>query len=182
MKEFMDKDFLLQSETAKVLYHKFAKHMPIYDYHCHLPIKEIYEDRHFDSITDLWLVDGHFGDHYKWRAMRNNGVSEHYITGNASKEEKFMKWAETIPYTVGNPLYHWTHLELQKYFDIKENFSPKNAKECYEKFGFIKASLLTTKRLLKCNPLFKPGYDPVPLTKEEKKELENTENTSNDNE
>ena len=139
MKQFMDQDFLLQSETAKVLYHNYAKHMPIYDYHCHLPIKEIYEDRHFDSITDLWLVDGHFGDHYKWRAMRNNGVAEHYITGNASKEEKFMKWAETIPYTVGNPLYHWTHLELSKYFGINENFSPKNAKECYEKMNeFLK--------------------------------------------
>ena len=96
MKEFMDKDFLLQSETAKILYHNFAKNMPIYDYHCHLSIKEIYEDRHFDSITDLWLVDGHAGDHYKWRAMRNNGISEHYITGNASKEEKFMKWAECL--------------------------------------------------------------------------------------
>ena len=139
MKKFLDQDFLLQSETAKYLYHNHAKKMPIYDYHCHLPIKEIYEDRHFDSITDLWLVDGCFGDHYKWRAMRNNGVDEKYITGNASKEEKFAKWAETIPYTVGNPLYHWTHLELQRYFGIQENFSPKIAKECYEKMNeFLK--------------------------------------------
>ena len=132
MKEFMDKDFLLQTETAKYLYHNHAKKMPIYDYHCHLSIKEIYEDRHFDSITDLWLVDGCAGDHYKWRAMRNNGIEEKYITGNASKEEKFMKWAETIPYTVGNPLYHWTHLELKRYFNIQENLSAKNAKHCYD--------------------------------------------------
>ena len=109
MKKFLDEDFLLKSETAKILYHEYAEKMPIYDYHCHLSIKEIYEDRHFDSITDLWLVDGFAGDHYKWRAMRNNGIDEKYITGDASKEEKFMKWAETIPYTVGNPLYHWTH-------------------------------------------------------------------------
>ena len=139
MKKFLDEDFLLKSETAKILYHKYAKKMPIYDYHCHLPIKEIYEDRHFESITDLWLVDGCFGDHYKWRAMRNNGVDERYITGNADKFEKFEKWAETIPYTVGNPLYHWTHLELQRYFGIYENFSSKNAKACYEKMNaFLK--------------------------------------------
>lgn len=132
MKEFLGKDFLLNTETAKTLYHKYAENMPIYDYHCHLPIKEIYEDRKFDSITDLWLVEGHFGDHYKWRAMRNNGVSEHFITGDASKKEKFLKWAETIPYVVGNPLYHWTHLELQRYFGINEIFSPKNAEKCYD--------------------------------------------------
>jgi glucuronate isomerase len=132
MKEFLGKDFLLNTETAKILYHKYASKMPIYDYHCHLPIKEIYEDRKFDSITDLWLVEGHFGDHYKWRAMRNNGVSEHYITGDATKKEKFLKWAETIPYVVGNPLYHWTHLELQRYFGINETFSPKNAEKVYD--------------------------------------------------
>ncbi len=132
MKEFLGKDFLLETETAKVLYHKYAENMPIYDYHCHLPIKEIYEDRKFESATDIWLVEGHFGDHYKWRAMRNNGVSEEYITGNAPKKEKFMKWAETIPYTVGNPLYHWTHLELHKFFGIDEIFSPKTADKIYD--------------------------------------------------
>ena len=132
MKEFLNDDFLLDSETARILYHQYAKKMPIYDYHCHLPIKEIYEDRKFDSITDLWLVEGHFGDHYKWRAMRNNGVSEEFITGNASKKDKFLKWADTIPYVVGNPLYHWTHLELRRYFGINEIFSPKNAEKCYE--------------------------------------------------
>ena len=132
MKQFLDKDFLLKTETAKVLYHEYAKKMPIYDYHCHLNAKEIYEDRKFESITDLWLVEGHAGDHYKWRAMRNNGIEEKYITGDASKKEKFLKWAETIPYTVGNPLYHWTHLELKNYFGVEEVFSPKNAERIYD--------------------------------------------------
>ncbi len=132
MKEFLGEDFLLETETAKKLYHEHAKKMPIYDYHCHLPIKEIYEDRKFESATDIWLVEGHFGDHYKWRAMRNNGVSEHYITGDAPKKEKFLKWAETIPYTVGNPLYHWTHLELKNYFGITDIFSPKTAEHTYD--------------------------------------------------
>lgn len=132
MKQFLDKDFLLKTETAKILYHEYAKKMPIYDYHCHLNAKEIYEDRRFDSITDLWLVEGHAGDHYKWRAMRNNGIEEKYITGNASKKDKFLKWAETIPYTVGNPLYHWSHLELKNYFGIEEPFSPKNAEKIYD--------------------------------------------------
>ena len=132
MKQFLDKDFLLKTETAKILYHEYAKKMPIYDYHCHLNAKEIYEDRKFESITDLWLVEGHAGDHYKWRAMRNNGIEEKYITGNASKKEKFLKWAETIPYTVGNPLYHWSHLELKNYFGVEEPFSPKNAEKIYD--------------------------------------------------
>ena len=132
MKKFLDKDFLLKTETAKVLYHEYASKMPIYDYHCHLNAKEIYEDRKFESITDLWLVEGHAGDHYKWRAMRNNGIEEKYITGNASKKDKFLKWAETIPYTVGNPLYHWSHLELKNYFGIEEPFSPKNAEKIYD--------------------------------------------------
>ena len=132
MKEFLGKDFMLNSDIAKVLYHEYVEKMPIYDYHCHLSAKEICEDRRFDSITDLWLVEGHFGDHYKWRAMRANGVSEKYITGDASKKDKFLKWAETIPYTVGNPLYIWTHLELRKYFGIYENFSPKNASSIYD--------------------------------------------------
>lgn len=135
MKEFMGKDFMLDSEIAKKLYHEHAEKMPIYDYHCHISAKEIYEDKRFESATDIWLVEGHFGDHYKWRAMRNNGVGEKFITGDASKKEKFMKWAETIPYTVGNPLYVWTHLELRKYFGIEEPFSPKNAEAVYEKMN-----------------------------------------------
>lgn len=107
IRDFMDKDFLLQTETARRLYHEHAEHMPIIDYHCHLSPKEIAEDHHYRSITELWLG----GDHYKWRAMRTNGVDEHFITGDASDWEKFEKWAETVPYTFRNPLYHWTHLE-----------------------------------------------------------------------
>lgn len=135
MKEFMDKDFLLNNDTAKILYHEHAKNMPIYDYHCHLPIKDIYEDRHFSDVVELWLVDGKFGDHYKWRALRNNGVEEKYIMGDASNKEKFLKWAETLPYTLGNPLYHWSHLELKRYFNIEETLSLKNADEIYEKMN-----------------------------------------------
>ncbi len=132
MEQFMDENFLLKTETARKLYHEHAEKMPIYDYHCHLPVKEIYENRHFENITKLWLVEDHFGDHYKWRAMRNNGVEEKYITGNASDKEKFMKWAETVPYTVGNPLYHWTHLELKRFFGINTIFSPKTAEKDWE--------------------------------------------------
>ena len=148
MKKFMDENFLLKTKTAETLYHKYAEKMPIYDYHCHISAKDIYEDRKFDSITDLWLVEGHFGDHYKWRAMRNNGVDEKFITGNTSKKEKFMKWAETIPYTIGNPLYHWTHLELKKYFGITEPFSPKNAEKCYDKMNEI-LKTLTPRKIIK---------------------------------
>lgn len=148
MKQFMDENFLLKTKTAETLYQKYASKMPIYDYHCHISAKDIYEDRCFESITDLWLVEGHFGDHYKWRAMRNNGVDEKYITGNASKEEKFMKWAETIPYTIGNPLYHWTHLELKRYFDINENFSSKNASLCYKKMN-ERLKTLTPREIIK---------------------------------
>ena len=147
MKKFLDKDFLLKTETAKTLYHEYAEKMPIYDYHCHLSAKDIFEDKKFDSITDLWLVEGHFGDHYKWRAMRNNGVSEKFITGDASKEEKFMKWAETVPYTVGNPLYHWTHLELQKYFGFKGIFSPESAKDLYSKMN-KKLQKMTARKII----------------------------------
>ena len=147
MKEFLGKDFLLETETAKVLYHKYAENMPIYDYHCHLPVKEIYEDKKFDSVTDIWLVEGSYGDHYKWRAMRNNGVGEEFITGNAPKKEKFLKWAETLPYTIGNPLYHWTHLELRKYFGVDEILSPKNAEKIYELMN-KKLETLTARKII----------------------------------
>ena len=148
MKQFMDENFLLQTKTAQILYHDYAENMPIYDYHCHISAKDIYEDRKFDSITDLWLVEGHFGDHYKWRAMRNNGVDEKYITGDASKKDKFLKWAETIPFTIGNPLYHWTHLELKKYFGITEPFPLKNAEQCYDKMNEI-LKTLTARKIIK---------------------------------
>ena len=123
MKKFMDKDFLLQSETAKELYHNHAAKLPIIDYHCHLDPREVAEDHRFRSITELWLG----GDHYKWRAMRANGVDERYITGDADDREKFRKWAETIPYTFRNPLYHWTHLELRTAFGIYELLNPDTA-------------------------------------------------------
>lgn len=112
MKQFMDKDFLLSTQSAKDLYHNYAAKMPIVDYHCHINPQEIYEDRKFDTITQVWLG----GDHYKWRQMRSNGVEEKYITGDATDREKFQKWAETMPKLIGNPLYHWSHLELQRYF------------------------------------------------------------------
>ena len=112
MKKFMDKDFLLTTETSKKLYHDYAEVTPIIDYHCHINPKEIAEDKKFENITQVWLG----GDHYKWRQMRSNGVEEKYITGDATDREKFQKWAETLEKAIGNPLYHWSHLELQRYF------------------------------------------------------------------
>jgi len=132
---FMNQDFLLKSETARQLYHNHVAKMPIIDYHCHINPMEIYEDKRYNSITEVWLG----GDHYKWRAMRSCGVPERYITGDATPAEKFQKWAETIPNLIGNPLYHWTHLELQRYFGITEPLNGKNAMEIYEKCNAILA-------------------------------------------
>jgi len=128
MKAFLDQDFLLQSATAQTLYHQYAAEMPIIDYHNHLVPQQIADDHQFDNITQAWL----YGDHYKWRAMRAHGVDEKYITGNASDEEKFIKWAETVPYTMRNPLYHWTHLELQRYFGVTEVLNSASAKRIYD--------------------------------------------------
>ena len=128
MKSFLDENFLLKNKTAEILYHEYAKSMPIIDYHCHLPQQQIAEDKNFDNLTQIWL----YGDHYKWRAMRTNGVSEGYCTGNMSDYEKFEQWAATVPYTLRNPLYHWTHLELQRYFDVHEILSPTTAKDIYD--------------------------------------------------
>ncbi len=128
MKIFLDENFLLQTKTAQQLYHEFAAGMPIIDYHCHLNPKEIAENRKFENLTQIWL----YGDHYKWRAMRTNGVKEDDITGNASDYKKFEKWAETVPYTLRNPLYHWTHLELKTAFGINKILCPDTAKEIYE--------------------------------------------------
>ena len=128
MKQFIDENFLLNNKTAETLYHEFAKEMPIIDYHCHLPPDQIAEDKNFENLTQVWL----YGDHYKWRAMRANGIDEAYITGNKSDWEKFEKWAETVPYTLRNPLYHWTHLELQRYFDVHDILSPATAKKIYD--------------------------------------------------
>ena len=128
MKPFMDKNFLLHTETAQKLYHEHAAKMPIFDYHCHINPKDIADDRMFKSITEIWLA----GDHYKWRGMRTNGVDERFCTGDASDWEKFEKWAETVPQTLRNPLFHWTHLELKKFFGINEVLSPKNARKIYD--------------------------------------------------
>ncbi|MDO9615851.1 MAG: glucuronate isomerase [Bacteroidota bacterium] len=128
MKKFMDENFLLQTQTAQKLYHEHAAKMPIFDYHCHINPKDIADDRKFNTITEIWLA----GDHYKWRGMRTNGVAEKYCTGDAGDWEKFEKWAETVPHTLRNPLYHWTHLELKKFFGIDEVLSPKNARAIYD--------------------------------------------------
>lgn len=130
---FINDDFMLSCDTAKQLYHEHAEKMPIIDYHCHLVPQQIAENIQFRDITQLWLVDGHYGDHYKWRAMRANGVSEDYLTGGKhSAWETFEKWAETVPYTMRNPLYHWTHLELKRVFGIDKLLSPKTAREIFE--------------------------------------------------
>lgn len=139
MKPFMDENFLLSSCTAEKLYHNYAEPMPVFDYHCHLNPREIAEDKRYRSITEIWLG----GDHYKWRAMRTHGVSEAYITGYAEDKAKFLKWAEVMPYCVGNPLYHWTHLELKTYFGIEKLLGPDTAEEIWEE----------------CNEqLWKPGF------------------------
>ena len=129
MKSFMDENFLLGNPTAQILYHDYAKDMPIFDYHCHLNPREIAENKQYKNITEIWLG----GDHYKWRGMRSNGVDEYYITGAAPDKEKFMKWAETLPQCIGNPLFHWTHLELKAYFGIDQVLSPATAEAIWEK-------------------------------------------------
>ena len=129
IKPFMDKDFLLDTPTAQTLYHEEAAPLPIIDFHCHLSPKEIAEDHQFRSITELWLG----GDHYKWRALRANGVDERYITGDASDWEKFEKWASTMPYCMRNPLYHWTHLELRTAFGIQDILKEETARDIYDR-------------------------------------------------
>jgi len=127
--DYMNDDFLLQNKTAQRLYHEYAEKMPIYDYHCHLDAAEIAADKQFATITQAWL----YGDHYKWRALRSNGVDEKYCTGDATDTEKFQKWAATVPACIRNPLYHWTHLELKKPFGIKDKLlNPETADEIYE--------------------------------------------------
>ena len=128
MKPFMNEDFLLQSEVAKKLYHEYAEQVPVLDYHCHLEPREIAEDIRFKNMTELWLG----ADHYKWRVMRSHGIDEKYITGDASDEEKFHAFARALPKCIGNPMYHWCHLELQRYFGIYETLSEKNWKEIYD--------------------------------------------------
>ena len=128
MNKFLDEHFLLGTETSKLLYHEYASALPIIDYHCHLPPRQIAENHRFETLTEIWLQ----GDHYKWRAMRANGIAESFITGGASDWEKFKSWAETVPCTLRNPLYHWTHLELKRYFGIDKILNSDSAREIYE--------------------------------------------------
>jgi len=134
----MDKDFLLETETAKHLFHDYADPMPLVDYHCHISPKEIYEDRRFNNIAEVWLggenPDGtYFGDHYKWRVMRSNGTPEEYITGHKPDFERFVKFAEALEMAIGNPMYHWSNAELHKYFGVTEPLTVENAKEIWDK-------------------------------------------------
>ena len=148
MKKFMGENFLLQNKTAEMLYHEFAKDQPIFDYHCHLIPQEIATDKRFTTITDAWLG----GDHYKWRAMRSNGIAEELITGkDADPFDKFYAWAHTMENAFGNPLYHWAHLELQRYFDIHEPLNTKSAKAIYEETNrrFAKDANLSVKGIMK---------------------------------
>lgn len=148
MKEFLGDDFLIDNKTGLYLYNHYAKDMPIFDFHCHLNPKEIYEDKKFRSITEVWLNGANnYGDHYKWRLMRAMGVSEDYITGNKSDYEKFLKWAETLPYAIGNPLYLWSHLELQRFFGINKVLNKNTAKEIYEEAN-KKLETLTARKLI----------------------------------
>jgi glucuronate isomerase len=138
MKPFMDKNFLLETETAQHLFHDFSDPMPLVDYHCHISPKEIYEDRRFDNIAEVWLggenPDGtFFGDHYKWRVMRSNGTPEEYITGHKPDFERFVKFAEALEMAIGNPMYHWSNAELHKYFGVTEALTVDNAKEIWDK-------------------------------------------------
>ncbi len=146
VKPFLDDNFLLENRMAEMLYHEYAKQQPILDYHNHLPPNEIAQNKQFRNITEVWL----YGDHYKWRAMRTNGVNEHYITGKASDEEKFAQWAATVPSTIRNPLFHWTHLELQRYFGIHEVLSATNAKQMFDACtAQLRDTAYTTQGLLK---------------------------------
>lgn len=146
MKTFIDEHFLLQNETAKRLYHDFVAALPIIDYHNHLAPADIAGDRQFANITELWLA----GDHYKWRAMRSAGVPEEYITGNAGPFDKFSYWAATVPKTLRNPLFHWTHLELRRYFAIDEFLTPESAKHIYDRCNeMLKDKAYSTRNLLR---------------------------------
>ncbi len=145
-KPFLDDNFLLENRTAEILYHEYAAKQPIIDYHNHLPPDEIAADKKFDNLTAVWLN----GDHYKWRAMRTMGVPERYITGNATDFEKFQKWAETVPFTIRNPLFHWTHLELRRYFGITDLLTPKTAEKIYNQCSeLLNTDAYSTRNLLR---------------------------------
>ena len=160
MKKFMDKDFILSNDTAKTLYHEYANNMPIFDYHCHLPAVEIAQDKEYENITQMWL----YHDHYKWRAMRSFGIDEKYITGDASDFEKFYKFAKMMPYLIGNPIYHWSHLELKRYFDVEETLSEKTAKDIWEKCIIaITEKKLTARKLIEMSNVVYIGTTDDPI-------------------
>ena len=149
MKAFMDADFLLESDTAKHLFHDYAERQPLVDYHCHISPREIYEDRRFDNLVEVWLggknPDGsYFGDHYKWRVMRSNGVPEEYVTGDKPAFERFLKFVEALEMAIGNPMYHWCNLELRQFFGYDKPLTPENAEECW---NFCNEKLRTSPEL-----------------------------------
>lgn len=151
---------MFQNETAIHLYHDYAKQLPIIDYHCHLPPEEIAKDHKFDEMTELWLA----GDHYKWRAMRANGVSEELITGSASAREKFKAWAETAEVSIGNPLYHWTQLELKAYFDVEDLLTSQNREEIYERTNeVLKNNQLSARKFIEQSNVSFVGTTDSPL-------------------
>ncbi len=162
MNAFLNKDFLLKGKTAKKLYHGYAEKMPIIDYHCHIDPKEIYEDKSFSNITQLWLG----GDHYKWRLMRSNGVPEEYITGNASDREKFQKFAETLPRAIGNPMYHWCHLELKNYFGFNGVLNGDTAEQVWNltKKKLAEDKSLSVRGLIKKSNVIMVGTTDDPLS------------------
>ena len=146
MKKFMNEDFLLSNETAEKLYHGYSEKMPIIDYHCHINPKDILDNKQFANITQVWL----YGDHYKWRAMRSYGIDEKYISGDGSDYEKFLAWAKTISVAIGNPLYHWTHLELKRFFGIDEVLNEKTAPDIWEKVNtMLNSNGFTVRELIK---------------------------------
>src|SRR5215469_11790050 len=143
---FLDENFLLKTGTARRLYRDYAEPEPILDYHNHLPPKDIAEDRRFSNLSEIWLE----GDHYKWRAMRANGISENFCTGQASPKEKFLAWASTVPHTLRNPLYHWTHLELKRYFDIDDLLNQQTAQSIWQRANKrLQSDDLTTQNILR---------------------------------
>lgn len=173
MKQFLDKDFLLSTEMAKTLYHDYAENMPILDYHCHINPQEICEDRKFENITQVWLG----GDHYKWRQMRSNGVDEKYITGNGTDREKFQAWAETMPKLIGNPLYHWSHLELRRYFGYEGYLNGDTAEEVWNLCNAkLQEDSMTVRNLIKQSnvTLICTTDDPVDSLEWHKKLAEDT--------
>jgi glucuronate isomerase len=160
MKKFMDEDFLLSTDVAKELYHGYACKMPIFDYHCHLPAIEIAQDKEYENITQMWL----YHDHYKWRAMRGFGIDEKYVTGDASDFEKFLEFAKMMPYLIGNPIYHWSHLELKRYFGVEDTLSEKTAKDIWKKCNNkIAENKLTARKLIQISNVVYIGTTDDPI-------------------